>query len=218
MKKKPTLPPEKRSAWIYTGGTVYDRGIIEFPQKGDLIIAADAGFLTAKRLGVAPSLLLGDFDTLPKSELPDGIEVMEYPAKKNFTDTQLAVEIAIERGATNITLVGGLDGRLDHTLSALAILEDLNARGIPAVFTSGQNRARFVRNSGVILLREHYKYFSLIAADEKVKGVTIDGCQYPLSGATLTRRVQYAVSNEIVGNCALIEIKRGGAWVIESCE
>ena len=138
------------------------------------------------------------------------------PAEKDDTDTQLAVRVALERGAKQIVIIGGLDGRLDHTLSNLAILENLASKHIPAIITSGQNRVRFLRDSGVILLREHFRYFSILAADPVVKGVSVDGCKYPLKKAKLLRTNQYAVSNEIIGNCALIEIKKGGAWVVES--
>ena len=91
-------------------------------------------------------------------------------------------------------------------------------RRIFTVLTNGKNRVRFLRNSGVILPRGQYRYFSLIAADERVRGVTLEGCKYPLKNKELNRVHQWAVSNEIVGNCALIEIRRGGAWVIESMD
>ena len=204
-------------AFIYTGGSIFPKGISERPAKDDLIIAADGGYHNAHAMGVVPNLLLGDFDSLKKGErIPDGVEILQVPAEKDDTDTQLAVQVAIEKGAKELYIIGGLDGRLDHTLSNLAILEDLYAKGIRAVMTNGQNRARFLRNSGVILLREHFRYFSILAADPLLKGVSVDGCKYPLKKAKLQKTRQYAVSNEIVGNCALIEIKKGGAWVIES--
>lgn len=212
---------ERKKAFIYTGGTVFDEYVIERPEPNDLIIAADAGFLTAQRMGVEVDVLLGDFDTLGVENIPEGIECLRVPSEKDDTDTQLAVQVALERGATEIVIVGGLGGRVDHTLSSLAILEMLwkrKERRVYAIFTDGKNRARFIRNSGVILPHEHYRFFSLIAADEKVKGITLEGCKYPLKNGLILRTHQWAVSNEIVGNCALIEIKRGGVWVIESMD
>lgn len=212
---------ERKTAFIYTGGTVFDEYVIEQPEEGDLVIAADAGYLTAKKMGITPDILLGDFDTLGEENIPDGVECLRVPAEKNDTDTQLAVKVAIERGAKEIAIVGGLGGRIDHTLSTLAILEDLWERKenrISAILTDGKNRVRFIRNSGIILLRSQYRYFSLIAADEKIKGIILDGCKYPLKNGQLSRRDQWAVSNEITGNCALVEVKRGGAWVIESMD
>lgn len=212
---------ERKTAFIYTGGTVFCEYVTEKPQKGDLIIAADAGYLTAKALGVTPDILLGDFDTLGVENIPDGIECLRVPAEKDDTDTQLAVKVAIERGAWEIVIVGGLSGRLDHTLSTLSILEDLWKRKegrIYATLTDGKNRVRYIRGSGAILPRSQYRYFSLIAADDIVKGVTLEGCKYPLKNGRISRRHQWAVSNEIEGNCALIEISRGGVWVIESMD
>lgn len=212
---------ERKTVFIYTGGEVFSDLVIEKPEKGDLVIAADAGYLIAKEMGVTPDIVLGDFDTLGEENIPEGIECLRVPAEKNDTDTQLAVSVAIERGAGEIVIIGGLSGRIDHTLSTLAILEDLWERKegrIYATLTDGKNRVRFIRNSGTILPRSQYRYFSLIAADETVKGITLDGCKYPLKNGRISRRHQWAVSNEIVGNCALIEIKRGGVWVIESMD
>ena len=212
---------ERKAAFIYTGGTVFEEYVIENPEKGDLVIAADAGYLTAKKMGITPDILLGDFDTLGVENIPEGIECLRVPAEKNDTDTQLAVQVAAERGAEEITIVGGMSGRIDHTLSTLAILEDLwerKAGRIFAILTDGKNRVRFIRNGGAILSRSQYRFFSLIAADPLVKGITLEGCKYPLKNGRISRRNQWAVSNEIVGNCALIEIRRGGAWGIESLD
>lgn len=205
-------------AFIYTGGTVWTEHVTERPKGDDLVIAADAGFLTARRFGVTPNVVLGDFDSMKEPDLPNGTELIRVPAEKDDTDTQLAVRVALERGAGELVIVGGLDGRLDHTLSSLAILEWLDGLGVHAVITSGKNRARFLRNNSTLIARGAFRYLSLIAADPQVKGVTLEGCKYPLKKAKLSRLNQYAVSNEITGNCALIDVRRGGVWVIESMD
>ena len=163
-----------------------------------------------------PIALVGDFDSLGEPDVGKDTEVFRVPAEKNSTDTHLAVEIALERGAGEFVIVGGLEGRLDHTLSTVAIAEFLSEKRVHAVLTNGKSRVRFIRNGGVILPRSEFRYFSLVAADPTVKGVTVEGGKYPLRNARLHRTFQYAVSNEIVGNCALVEVKKGGLWVIES--
>lgn len=203
-------------AFIYTGGTIRPENIHERPQKDDLIIAADGGLLNAQAFGVKPHVLLGDFDSLGEPETDDETELIRVPAEKDDTDTQLAVRVALERGADEIVIVGGLEGRLDHTLSSLAILENLDGRHVHATFTSGQNRARFLRNNSTLIARSGFRYLSLIAADEKVRGVSVEGCKYPLKNTKLSRLYQYTVSNEITGNCALIDVRRGGVWIVES--
>ncbi len=203
-------------AFIYTGGAVRAEYITEHPKADDLCIAADQGYHTAKALGERIDLLLGDFDSIGSVPRDEGVEIRQVPAEKDYTDTQLAVEIALERGAEDIIIIGGLSGRLDHTLSTLAILEDLNARGVYCTITDGQNRARYMKSTSTLIARSPYKYLSLIAADEVVKGVDIEGCKYPLKKATLRRSHQFAVSNEITGNVAFIAVKKGGVFLIES--
>ena len=206
-------------ALIYTGGAVCPDRITEHPKGDDLIIAADSGYENAQKLGATPQILLGDFDSLGEEKLqkvPDGIEIVRVPCEKDRTDTQLAVNVALSRGADDIIIIGGLGGRLDHTLSNLAVLEALYEKRIFAVINDGFNRARFIRDSGVLIGRSAFTYLSLLAADPVVKGVTVKGCKYPLEKARLTRDCQFAVSNEMTGNCALVEVRRGGLYIIES--
>ncbi len=203
-------------AFIYTGGAVRTEFITEHPKADDLCIAADSGYHTAVALGERIDLLLGDFDSIGSIPRDGKFEIQQVPAEKDYTDTQLAVEIAIDRGAEELIIVGGLTGRLDHTLSTLAILEDISARGLHGYITDGQSRAHYLKSSSTLIARSGYKYLSLLAADEVVKGVDIEGCKYPLKRATLRRRTQFAVSNEITGNVAFIAVKKGGVYVIES--
>ena len=205
-------------AFVYGGGHVFTDGITEHPRGEDLRIAADSGLRTADALSERVDILVGDFDSLGEPPARDGMEIVRVPAEKDLTDTQLAVELAIERGADDIILIAGLSGRLDHTLSTLSILEDLSVRGLHGYLTDGQNRAHFLRSSSLLIARSQYRYLSLIAADPTVRGVSVEGCKYPLSGATLRRSFQFAVSNEITGNAALTSCRKGGLYVIESAD
>ena len=63
-------------AFIYTGGEIFADGITERPEENDLILAADAGYLNAKKFGIVPHLLLGDFDSLGEPEVADGVELL----------------------------------------------------------------------------------------------------------------------------------------------
>ena len=205
-------------AFIYTGGEVDPSRITEHPKGDDLVIAADSGLANALLLGETPSVVLGDFDSIGATRIPEKAEVLRVPAEKDFTDTQLAVDTALKKGATEILLVGGLSGRLDHTLSNLAILEELQEKQIPAILTDGKNRVRYLKNTSTLIPKSGYRYLSLLCLSEKAKGVSTEGCKYPLKNATLTRSFQYAVSNEIEGNCALISVRKGGIYVVESAE
>ena len=204
-------------AFIYTGGSVYAQGITEHPKGEDLKIAADSGIYTARALGDEPDVFIGDLDSANEAEIPKGVEVVHLKPEKDLTDTHAAVELAIAKGADEIIIIGGIGTRLDHTLSSLAILEDLYLRGLHnAIIVNGYNRARYVRDTTTLIGSSHYKYLSVICADERARGVSIEGCKYPLKNTTLNRRFQFAVSNEIIKNCALISVRRGGIFIIES--
>ena len=227
------------NAYIITGGDVLLENIKIDLEEGDIVIAADSGFETAKKLKLPVDVIVGDMDSI-KIDLPRGIETIKLPTEKDVTDTEAAVELAIERGAESICIVGGIGTRVDHTLASLGILEGIEglfsaplgkrrrffglakqarySRRIYATLTNGYNRVRFIRNDSVIIPRSPYfKYLSLICADEFVKGVQLDGVKYPLKNAKLCRRSQYySVSNEISGNCAFISVRNGGVYIIES--
>ncbi len=204
-----------KRAFIYTGGEIFPQYITERPEEDDIVIAADSGYESAKKMGVNVDILIGDFDSL-KGELPKDVpEILQVPVKKDLTDTQLAVEKAVEKGACEIFIIGSTSGRLDHTLSTLAILENLWERHKRGYIISGQNRISYIKNTNHIVLRSDYKYFSLIATDV-AKGVSIEGAVYPLKNKTLDRKLQYAVSNQIEGNAALVTVKKGGLYIIES--
>ena len=227
------------NAYIITGGDVLIQNINIKLEDDDIVIAADSGYSTALKLKLRVDVLIGDMDSI-RCEIPKSIETLTLPTEKDVTDTEAAVELALERGAESICIIGGIGTRVDHTMASLGILEDMEglfsaplgkrrrffglakqarySRRVYASLTNGYNRVRFIRNDSVIIPRSPYfKYLSLIAADEFVKGVTMEGVKYPLKNATLSRRRQYyTVSNEINGNCAFVSVRSGGVYVIES--
>lgn len=203
-------------AFIYTGGKIYPEMITERPKAEDICIAADTGYHNAKTLGERVDVLIGDFDSIGSVPRDEGMEIRQVPTEKDLTDTQIALEVAAGKGADQVVIIGGLSGRLDHTMSNVSILEDMCERHIYGYITDGQNRVHFIRSTSTLIARSGYKYLSLLAADAVVKGVSIEGCKYPLKNETLRRRLQFAVSNEITGNVTLITVKKGGLYIIES--
>ena len=210
--------------YIFTGGQVYADSMASLGLErsdGDLVIAADSGYLTAKKLGVKPDLLLGDLDSLDQSQLDagelDALEKKIVPPIKDDTDTQLAVDTAILRGADEIVIIGGLGGRLDHTLSSVFLLETIAERGVRCMMTDGRNRVRVMRGGETLrVMRSAYRYLSLISLCDVCTGVYIRGVFYPLDNVELSRKYSYAVSNEITADQAEISLGSGVMLVIES--
>ena len=209
-------------AFLYVGGSIYPDNITEHPKSDDLCIAADVGADNAKALGDTPDIIVGDFDSARLETLKENFpraEITVVPAEKDFTDSELAVETAIAKGATEIVIIGGLDGRLDHTLTNISLLEKLAKSGCYVTMTDGKNRVRYIESTSTLIPRSYFKYLSLIPRTEKVKGVTVMGCKYSLENANLSKTsLGYTVSNEITGNCAFIAVKKGGLLIIESSD
>lgn len=207
-------------SYVFTGGTV-SLTPSEFKIGADaLVVAADSGYDNAKSLGFAErvDLIVGDFDSTAEHSFPSRAEILRFPPEKDKTDTQIALDEAIRRGADEIIIIGGLSGRLDHTLSNVYLLEALSREhGVRATLCDGQNRVRYLYRSALLVVGGEYKYFSLIPADEKVTGVSVKGARYPLERAVLRRsNPSLGVSNEVCGSCAMVSCARGGLFVIES--
>ncbi len=204
-------------AFIYVGGKIDPDFITEHPKGDDITVAADSGIRNALLLGDHIDVAVGDFDSFPERDIPEDAEIVRLRPEKDLTDSQVAVEIALEKGAESFVIIGGLSGRLDHTLANLSILEDLTARGHYAIMTDGVSRVHFINGGSALIGRSGFKYFSLIAATDIAKGVSIEGAKYPLKNTRLSRKNGgFATSNEIDGNCALISVKKGALFIIES--
>ena len=201
------------TAVIFTGGHCDTALLSEDDIRGDILIAADAGRLTAEKCGAKPDLIAGDFDS---SDIPtdSGAEIIRVPAEKDVTDTMLACDLAIQRGAERLHIIGGTGGRIDHELSNIFLLENLHLRGIRTTLCDGGNRIRLIHNESLELPRSGFRYFSLLALDDAV--VSLAGCKYPLTEAPLRRALPYAVSNEISGDAAQITVCGGAVLLIES--
>ena len=205
----------------FYANTLLELGI--FINDRAFVVAADSGYLTARRLGIKPQVLIGDLDSLDKDKLSenelDEIEKILVSPIKDDTDTQLAIDTALARGVQRITLVGGLGGRLDHTLSSVFMLEYLAERHVDAVMTDGKNRVHIIRACGeeqTLFVERGYKYLSLVSLTDVCSGVSVSGVYYPLDTVEITRKYTYAVSNEITDDFAKVTLVNGVMLVIES--
>ena len=187
----------------------FDR-LAEAVEGGDYILAADGGLRHLNKLNITPHGIIGDFDSL--GYVPEGAQV--FPVEKDDTDTMLACDMAIQRGARRITILGGTGGRIDHSLSNLFLLEKWKVRGIDLVLSDGDNRVRVLLNETALLRADGFRYFSLIALEPAT--VSVSGCKYPLHNASLIRTEPYAVSNEITDDAAQITVSGGAVLLIES--
>ena len=203
---------------VALGGDLRDSELVRSALRGaGLIIAADSGAERLAAIGIQPHLLIGDFDSLDPAELfrlrAAGVEVVEHPAPQQRTDADVALELALQRGATSVIVLGALGGaRIDHTLGNLSLLSHPGLREIPTWAVDGWSALTILRGDGV---REtHFRgqpgdYVSIIPLSARVEGVTAIGLKWPLDNAVLERGQVQAVSNELINDRAMIQIQSG---------
>jgi thiamine pyrophosphokinase len=168
---------------------------------GTRVIAADAGMRHAAALDVVPELWVGDFDSTP-SDLPAqlaAVERQQFPAAKNLTDGELAVEAARERGATSLILVGAFGGpRADHAFLHLTLAMRLAEAGIAILLTSGAQEGILLPTGEFRVDYDSGTIFSVIAFDDLV-GLTLTGARWPLDRYDMAFGSSRTISNEVDG-------------------
>ena len=179
-------------------------------REGDLLLCADAGYALAQRLKLAPDAVIGDFDS---SAAPEGIDVVRFPVIKDDTDAMLCAKYALELGVRDFLFVGGLGGRLDHTLANLQTLLYLAERGAQAALCDGLTRVQAVRCGAIRVARTPGK-LSVFALGGPCEGVFIRGAKYPLEGATLTPEFPLGMGNDFTAEAAEIGVEKGTLLVI----
>ena len=177
------------------------------PRDGDLIIAADGGYDTLKKLGIEPDLLLGDMDSL--TEVPEGIEKLVYPIRKDETDTFLAYREGVRRGYTDFLVFGGVGGRDDHTFANFSLLIYGKNRGHSIKIIGNRCEIFAIKNEGITLRGTAGSHFSAFAFAGEARGVSIQGLEYEAENITLTPEFPLAVSNRFLGRDGYIEVKDG---------
>ena len=210
------------NAVIICNGEIRDYSLYKrYFARVDLIICADGGAAHAKRFGVKPHILLGDFDSISAGDLEyfkqQGSEVMEFPAEKDMTDTELAVDIAVRRGSRHIVILGGIGTRLDHSLANILLLRKMWEMGVSGTIADEYNEITLITDR-ITITREEGVRVSLIPLSDEVKGVTTKGLYYPLYSATIKQGSSWGISNEFSEETAEVTLTEGLLLVVRSRE
>ena len=206
---------------IFAGGT-YRPGTAS--QKAlasiDMVIAADSGAETALRLGYVPACVVGDFDSLDAQLVEQlrarGSQIISAAVEKDETDTELAVQCAIERGATHITLLGALGGeRFDHTIANVLLLAGFDT--VPIQIIDGPSTCWLLRGPGrTIIEGQPGDLLSLLPLTDDASGIRTQGLYYPLNGETLRFGKPRGVSNVLTAKEAEVTLEGGMLLVIHT--
>lgn len=194
-------------AVIICGGDV-GAYINDYIKSDDFVICADSGYDRAKKFGITPDVVLGDMDSV-KNNYPENAII--FPVRKDATDSELAVNYALEHGYKNAILFGMIGTRMDHSLANLTLLN----RFKKGCIINSNNEIYFVKNS-ITLSGNPGDVISIIPYPGDVSGVTTKGLDYPLSDGKIAAGTSLGVSNAMVGDECTITISDGTAFVIRS--
>lgn len=183
-------------------------------EQNDLVIAADGGYEKAKSLGVYPKIIIGDFDSIKENYNIANIEIIKHKIEKDDTDTFLAVKEGIKRGFKDFVVIGGLGGRLDHTLANLSLLKFIYNNNSKGIILDNKNEIRFLSNDKIEILKTNKKNVSVLAYSDKAEGVSIKGLKYSLKNATISNSFPIGVSNVFTQDKALISVEKGELIII----
>ena len=176
------------------------------------VICADGGLVSARRLKITPTLLIGDYDSCP---LPDS-DVIRLPTEKDMTDSEAAIDLAVSRGSDDITILGGLGGRFDHTMGNIGMLAKYCKKSVRLVLLDGQNCVFMITPGSIRIPKSSFKYLGIISYGGCAENVTLRGVKYPLTDHYLTNETSLGVSNEITEDAAQISFTSGRLLIILS--
>jgi thiamine pyrophosphokinase len=186
-------------------------------QPNDYIICADGGTRHALALGLRPSLVIGDMDSINKDDWQglkkSGVSIELFPHDKNETDLELAINRAIEMDPKQLLIVGALGGRMDQMLGNIALLSDNRLSARDARLDDGVEKIFFCRDQAQVDGRSG-DLVSLIPWGTPVYGVQTQDLKWPLQNETLHPDKTRGISNEMVQDVAFIKISSGLLLVV----
>jgi thiamine pyrophosphokinase len=178
------------------------------------IIAADGGGRHCLRLGLKPKVVIGDFDSLSTAEIAalekTGAELLRYPADKDQTDLELALELALARGAQRVKLYGLLGGRWDMSFANLLLLAAPRYDPLQLSVLSAANEIHILRGGESLALSGALgDTISAIPVHGPASGLSYQGMQWPLENADLPAGTPRGVSNRLTAPQAQVRLEQG---------
>ncbi len=180
----------------------------------DIVIAVDGGLRRCLELKLRPHTLIGDMDSLSPEEIDavaqSGIPISRYPARKDFTDLELALQAARSLGADEMLILGALGARWDMTIANVMLLAAPELAGCRVRILDGLQEISLVRsrqtnrfegNAGDLL--------SLIPLSANARNVRVTGLEYPLNGETLHFSATRGISNVFCEKTATVFLEKG---------
>lgn len=217
------MESNKNKILIITGGQIEEVFLQESVTREDysMIIAVDRGLMAADHLKLPIDFIVGDFDSVPLDILKQyenkSVPIKTFPAEKDKTDTEIAIELAIMNNPKRIDIIGATGSRLDHVLANIHLLLLPMQLAIDAYILDSNNKIYLKKDDFTIQKDKQYgSYVSLMPFSGKVSGLTMIGFKYPLKSIMLSPGSSLCVSNEIKAEEGIVEFADGFVIVFET--
>lgn len=188
-------------------------------EEHDYIVCADGGVDHIISIKEIPSVVIGDLDSISEEGMKyidrNNIKTIKHPVMKDKTDTELALVYLIKQGINDITLTGVTGSRMDHTMSNIFLLRNLNKNNIVAKIIDDNNVIYFA-NKSIKIKKKKDTNISIIPITSDGITVTLIGFLYPLNKKFIDYGSTLGISNEIVEDYGNVIIHKGEALVMES--
>lgn len=204
-----------RRVFLFAGGDCRD---LDFYRRQigpeDGVICADGGSRHVLAMGIRPSAVIGDSDSLDpalRRELQQlAVEWIHNPLlDQEQSDLEMALHYALTLQPAELFLCGVLGGtRVDHTLINLFLLTIPFRAGVPARIIDERQTVRLMDRE-LIQAGRAGDYFSLFSLAPETRGVTTQGLKYPLDGETLYFGSTRGLSNELTSETARVRAESG---------
>ena len=200
---------------IFSNGDLRDSAqALAFIRPDDFLIAADGGAHHCWALGLTPAVVIGDFDSLTRDERTyleaAGVQMIQHPSRKDFTDLELALQHAISLQAEEIIIFGALGARWDQTLANILLPAAPGFEQARIRLLDGTQEISILRAGETLtLVGQPGDIVSLIPLRGHATGITTLGLEYPLTDSPLYFGASRGVSNVLLGDQATVQLKTG---------
>lgn len=183
-------------------------------QNHDLVLATDGGAVHCHALGMMPDIVVGDMDSIPGWLLThlrrQGVEMHTFPQRKDQTDLELAIALAIEQGMEELTILGALGERWDMSIASVMLLATARFAGTQMTLRTGSTTLFCLRGPDRKAIAAcPGDRLSLIPLGNPVTGVTLQGLEYPLANHHIPLGSTLGISNIVTDPQIALTINEG---------
>lgn len=208
------------TALIVCSGSINDYSYHKkYFERAQFVVCVDGGAKHIRKFGLVPDVLIGDLDSISAEDLEYfkdmKVKIIKYPSQKEMTDTEIAINYAIDNGYKEVVIIGGIGTRIDHSLANILLLKQLLEKGIKGTLANEKNEITLTKDR-IKVAKEKDAKLTLLPLTKVVEGITTKGLYYQLNCEDIELGSSRGVSNEFKDEFAEISIKSGILIVIKS--